>query len=115
MIKRNRVIIGSLAAIMSTLCIFGDNLLSAKADPYHEMVEYNEIKILDSELPQEAEDNQGNQWKYYKYEDGTVCLFGLKNPKENIIIPSNNIIIILIDSQYEKLIIDSYAKTKISE
>lgn len=88
MIRRNRIIIGTLAAIMSTVCIFSDNLLCAKADPYHEMVQYNEIKILDSELPQEATDSQGNQWKYYKYEDGTVCLFGLKNPKENVIIPS---------------------------
>ncbi|WP_294404115.1 leucine-rich repeat protein [uncultured Clostridium sp.] len=88
MIRRNKIIIGTLAAMMSTVYIFSDNLITAKADPYHEMVTYNEIKILDSEMPKEAVDSKGNQWQYYKYEDGTVCLFGLKNPKENVIIPS---------------------------
>lgn len=86
--KKNKVIIGLALAALSTVSIFGGNTIDANADPYHEMVEYKEIKIDDSELPKEASDSEGNQWKYYKYEDGTICLFGLKNPKENINIPS---------------------------
>lgn len=88
MIKKNKIIIGLMAACLSSISIFAQNTITAHADPYHEMVEYKEVGILDSELPQEATDIYGNKWKYYKYEDGTVCLFGLENLKENIQIPS---------------------------
>lgn len=51
----------------------------------------------------------------FKIESEMKCCNVVYTKKENIIIPSNNIIIKLIDSQYEKLIIDYYAKTKIAE
>ena len=88
MVNKKKIIIGLVAASLSTVSIFGGNSIAANADPYHEMVQYNEIKLDDSELPKEVIDNYGNEWIYHKYEDGTVCLMGLKNPKENINVPS---------------------------
>lgn len=86
--KKIKVIVGIATAVLSTISIFGGNIIEASADPYHEMVPYREIQLEESYFPEEATDSQGNQWKYFKYDDGTVCLFALKNPKEHIDIPS---------------------------
>lgn len=88
MIKINKRIVGLISTALATISIFSQSNMSAYADPYHETVEYKEIKVISSEMPEEATDDQGNTWKYYKYEDGTICLFGIQNSKEYIEIPS---------------------------
>lgn len=77
-----------IAAAITTLGMFTQNMIPAHADPYHEMVPFNELRADESTYNSQAVDSEGNTWVYYKYEDGTICLDGIKEPKEHINIPS---------------------------